>query len=241
MKHGRNIVITSSAIALSMTLSVSAFGQADQKQLNLFEQHKDEYVQSKDPKLVEVGPAHYLVIEGQSAPEGEAFQQSVGALYSVAFTVKMTMQMREKKYYAVNPLEGLYWAEGKEHAEFQEVPREQWRFKLMIRVPEFIIEEHVKGAIAACEGRNEAIPHEQVELETIEEGTCVQVLHVGPYSEEGPNIQRMHDFAIEQGFELHGKHHEIYLGDPRTTPPEKLKTILRQPVQKKKKAGGTGP
>ena len=103
-----------------------------------------------------------------------------------------------------------------------------------MRVPEFITKADVKQAIKACEGRNKDAPHERIKLETLEEGTCVQLLHVGPYSEEPANIDRMHAFAKSEGYVLEGKHHEIYLGNPQTTPPEKLKTILRQPIRKPK-------
>ncbi|MCZ6834694.1 MAG: GyrI-like domain-containing protein, partial [Planctomycetota bacterium] len=195
------------------------------------------YMQPKDPTIIEVGPAHYISIEGQSAPEGEAFQQSVGALYSLAFTMKMMQQTQAKKNYSVNPLEGLWWADVKDTESFRQLPRDQWRFKLLMRVPKFITKENLAQAIEACEGRNEKAPHERIKLETIEEGTCVQMLHVGPYSEEPANIDRMHDFAKAQGYVLDGKHHEIYLSNPQTTPPEKLKTILRQPIRKPQEKG----
>lgn len=236
MNRGRNIVITSLAMVLSMTMSLSAFGQADQKQLNLFEEHKDEYVQPKDPELVEVGPAHYLVIEGASAPEGAAFQKGIGALYAVAFTMKAA-RAKGGLNYAISPAEGQWWVEDKEFESFLDAPREQWHWKLLMRVPDSITKAHLDEAIAACEGRNESPPHEEVKLKTIEEGLCVQLFHAGPYAEERPNIERMHAFMTEHGLVANGLHHEIYLNNPQQVPPEKLKTILRQPVMKKKAVG----
>ncbi|KPL00220.1 MAG: hypothetical protein AMK75_05700 [Planctomycetes bacterium SM23_65] len=204
---------------------------AKTKKLDLYKEHKAEYVTPKAPVLVEVAPATYLTIEGQGPPGTEAFQAKVGALYSVAFTIKMTRKFAGKGDYKVCNLEGLWWVAGKKGTRFVKAPPETWRWKLMIRVPEFITEHDLEDAKQALLAKKKPPQFTEVELESLEEGCCVQVLHVGPYADEGPTITAMHDFAKENGLSFDGLHHEIYLSDPRRVPPERLRTILRHPVR----------
>ncbi len=195
------------------------------EKLDLYTQHKSEYVTPKEPALVDVSPAKYLTIDGQGAPGGDAFEAAIGALYGRAFTIKMTKKFAGRDY-KVCHLEGL-WGDDPTKCIFDQ-PKETWRWKLMIRVPDFITAQDLKHAAAKL--REKGKPADGVKLETLREGKCIQVLHVGPYSDEGETGRRMLALEREKGLVQHGLHHEIYLSDPRRVPPERLRTILRQPV-----------
>ena len=201
--------------------------------LDLYKEHKADYVASKKaPVLVEVPPASHLAITGQGEPGGEAFTAKVGAMYSMAFTIKMTRKFAGLGDYKVCHLEGLWWWTGK--GDFFDQPREKWCWKLLIRTPDFVKSADLNKAKQALEAKAKPPEFNEVKLESIEEGLCVQMLHVGPYSTEPETIQLMRQFAAENGLSFHGLHHEIYLSDPRRVPPERLRTILRNPVRKRK-------
>jgi len=174
--------------------------------LDLYRQHKDEYAAKKTPALVKVGPAKYLTIAGRGAPGGDAFQAAVGGLYSMAFTIKMTRKLSGKGDYKVCHLEGLWWAPGK---------------------------ADLAKARAALAAKGKPPEFKAVKLERIAEGLCVQALHVGPFADEPATVAKMDELAAAEGLKPHGRHHEIYLSDPRRVPPERLRTILRHPVRKK--------
>ena len=199
------------------------------KKLDLYERHKPEYVTPREPVLITVGPAKYLSIEGQGAPGSQEFQAKIGALYNVTFTIKMAKKFAGRDY-TVSKLEGLWWADGKE-TEFLERPKDQWRWKLMIRTPEFIGAQALQAAISKLREKGKPAAVSTVTLEAFEEGRCVQVLHVGPYDAEPITIAKMKELASAQGLSFHGLHHEIYLSDPRRVAPAKLRTILRRPVR----------
>jgi hypothetical protein len=188
--------------------------------LDLYAEHRDEYVAPREPTLVDVGPARYLAIKGRGKPGGPEFADAVAALYNVSFTIKMASKAAGSDY-AVSKLEGLWWKEGSAVA---------WSWQLLIRVPEFITKKHLAEAVAKLleRGKDEAVS--RVTLETLDEGKCVQVLHVGPYTAEKPTIAKMRAFATQQGLSFKGRHHEIYLSDPRRVEEARLRTILRQPV-----------
>jgi hypothetical protein len=192
------------------------------EKVDLYKLHKADYVTPKEPVFVRIGAAKYLTVEGQGEPGGEMFQSMLGALYAAAYTIKMTKKFAGQDY-KVCGLEGLWW--GFEGA------RETWRWKLIIRVPEFIAARDLKDAVARLKEKGKGDLPEKVRLETIKEGRCVQMLHVGPYSAEPATVERMKAFAEASGLSLRGPHHEIYLSDPRRVAPEKLRTILRFPVE----------
>jgi hypothetical protein len=178
---------------------------------------------------VEIKPATYQAISGQGAPGGERFTASIGELYGVAFTIKMTRKFAGKEDYAVCKLEGQWWsAPGKDLAK---LPLDQWLWNLLIRTPDFINEEDLRQAVAVLLKRGKGEDVKRVRLETLAEGPCVQMLHVGPYEKEHETIAVMRAFTEKQQLSFSGKHHEIYLSDPRRVPPDRLKTILRQPVR----------
>lgn len=201
---------------------------ATQAKLDLYKEHKAEYVTPRQPVLVNVKPAKYLTVTGQSAPAGKEFQAAIGALYGVAFTMKMTRKFAGQDY-KVCHLEGQWWGEN-ETGDFSTQPPETWNWRLMIRVPEFIRESDVKSAVKKLKEKGKGDDADHVRLETIKEGKCVQMLHVGPYGEESATISRMIEYAQQSGLTCRGRHHEIYLSDPRRVAPAKLRTILRQPV-----------
>ena len=197
--------------------------------LDLFKKHKAEYVTPKMPVLVKVGPAKYLAVQGKGEPAGAAFQAAIGALYAVAFTIKMTRKFAGKGDYKVAWLEGLWWGPNKAAPFAVESPKD-WRWKLLIRTPTFVSARDLARAQQALLAKGKAPGFRTVKLETIREGKCVQMLHLGPYDGEAATLEAMHDFAHSRGLEFRGVHHEIYLSDPRRVPPAKLRTILRHPV-----------
>jgi hypothetical protein len=204
---------------------------ASSQKLDLYKEHKAEYVAAKAPVLVKVSPAKYLAVDGRGEPGGEAFTAGVGALYGSALTIKMARKFAGKGDYKVCGLEGLWWTDRKVLSPADLPARQEWQWKLLIRVPEFIRSADLKSALAALEKKGKS-PQAAVRLETIREGLCVQMLHVGAYGDEPKTIAAMHALVRENGLAFKGPHHEIYLSDPRRVAPERLKTILRHPVEK---------
>ncbi|MBI1853831.1 MAG: GyrI-like domain-containing protein [Planctomycetes bacterium] len=196
--------------------------------LDLYKAHKADYAATRKPAIVDVGKATYLAIAGKGEPGGAAFNASVGALYAVAFTIKMAKKHAGRDY-AVSKLEGLWWTSSGKH-DFSREPKSTWRWKLLIRTPAFVTKADVRDAQVALMKKGKGSEVEDVALEAIDEGRCVQVLHVGPYDAEAPTIEGMKAFGAANGLAPRGLHHEIYLSDPRRVPPTKLKTILRMPV-----------
>jgi hypothetical protein len=202
--------------------------------LDLYKQHRDEYAAPKEPALVKVEKARYLAARGKGPPGGELFQDRIGALYAVAYTVKMTRKFAGRGDYAVAKLEAEWWAEA-EGGDLQAAPQEEWEWRLLIRTPDFIEPADLVGAREALAKRGKDAGAKEVKLESLAEGLCVQMLHVGPYDQERRTIQRMREFAEAEGYEFKGPHHEIYLSDPRRVEPERLRTILRMPLRRKKR------
>jgi hypothetical protein len=205
---------------------------AKAQKLDLHKEHKDQYVARRKPVLVTIPPVPYLTVDGRGEPGGETFTTKVGAMYAAAFTVKMTRKFAGRDY-KVAPLEGLWWGRDESRPDdLFGVPRDQLRWKLLIRVPEFITAGELEQAREKLLAKGKGPEVAEVRLERIEEGLCVQMLHVGPYETEPETIRAMADFAAGEGLSLHARHHEIYLSDPRRVPPERLRTILRTPVRK---------
>jgi hypothetical protein len=204
------------------------------KKLDLYKEHKDEYVTPKTPILVKIGRAKYLTIVGQGEPGGEVFTEKLGALYAVAFTLKMREKFAGRDY-RVCAMEGLWWG-SPGAGDFISQPRETWQWKIIIRTPDFIQKRDLAAAVAELLKKGKPPEVREVRLESIAEGQCVQMLHVGPYATETATIDAMKKFAAERGLVFHGLHHEIYLSDPRRVPPERLRTILRLPVRRAQRA-----
>ena len=199
-----------------------------QTKLDLYKEFKSEYVTPKQPVFVVVGPARYLSIIGQGAPGGEQFRSHIAALYSVAFTLKMTEKLAGNDY-KVCHLEGQWWAEN--GSDFRTHQPKEWKWRLLLRVPEFITRTEVDAAIKTVIEKGKSALANEVKLEELTEGRCVQMLHVGPYPEEKGSIEKMNALAEANGLQLRGPHHEIYLSDPNRVPPSRLRTILRYSVE----------
>jgi len=198
------------------------------RKIDLFKIHRAEYVAPKEPVIIETERALFLAIDGMGEPGGDEFTKRVGALYAVAYSIKMAKKSAGKDY-LVSKLEALWWGV-RGPGDFSQEPMSDWNWKLMIRVPEFVSEQDLKDAILACQEKGKALEVAKVRLETFHEGLSAQVLHVGPYSKVGDTMARMSEFVKQKGFSFHGLHHEIYLSDPRRVSPDRLKTILRMPV-----------
>ncbi|MFO7322522.1 MAG: GyrI-like domain-containing protein [Chloroflexota bacterium] len=184
---------------------------------------------SKSFSIVTVPPMRFLMIDGAGNPNtSPAFKEATEALYGLSYPLKFAVRKQQGIDYGVMPLEGLWWAE--DMAAYTTLDKDSWQWTLMIMQPEYVSEalvEQIRDEVA----RKKALPAlSRVRFETYDEGLSVQIMHIGPYDAEAPTIARMHDYIMEQGYALRGKHHEIYLSDPNRTAPEKLKTILRQPV-----------
>jgi hypothetical protein len=197
--------------------------------LDLYKLHANEYQAPKKPVLLTIPPAQYLSIAGQGAPGGSRFEACIGALYGVAFTIKMTRKFAGQGDYAVCKLEGQWFLDRQK----RKAAKDQWQWQLMIRTPDFITDRDREQALAVLLKRGKPGEVAEVKLETIDEGQCVQMFHLGPYEKEGDTVTLMQAFAEQQGLIFTGAHHDIYLSDPRRVPAERLRTILRHPVAAK--------
>jgi hypothetical protein len=184
-------------------------------------------------RIVQVPDLRYLMIDGQGDPNTPAFAAAVEALYPVAYKLKFASKRDLGRDYVVMPLEGLWWAEDMD-AFTSARDKSRWDWTLMIMVPDWTDEAVFAAAVDRVGAGNAPARLGDVRLDTLSEGRCAQTLHVGPFDEEADVLARMHhEFIPAQGLGLAGRHHEIYLSDLRRTAPEKLRTILRQPVRAK--------
>ncbi|MDI2035215.1 GyrI-like domain-containing protein [Paenarthrobacter nitroguajacolicus] len=188
--------------------------------------------------LVTVPPIQYLMIDGTGDPNtAQSYRDALSTLYPVAYKLKFFSKGELGRDYGVMPLEALWWADDMD-AFTSARDKSLWDWTLMIMVPEWITQEHVEAASSVVAAKGEAPALAALRLASLEEGLSVQTLHVGPYDDEGPVLEEMHKgFIPEQSLAMTGRHHEIYLGDPRRTAPERLRTILRQPVTQLPLAG----
>ncbi|MFQ6133254.1 MAG: GyrI-like domain-containing protein [Armatimonadota bacterium] len=202
------------------------------KKLDLKKQLRHLYSPSKKEVVaVDVPEMNFLMVDGAGDPNtAPEFQEATEALYGVSYTLKFTMKMGPAQVdYPVMALEGLWWVEGKE--QFSLEARDDWQWTLMIMQPDIITPDLVDEAVQKVKEKKDPPALARLRFEAFEEGRCAQIMHIGPYAEEGPTIQRIHEFIAEEGHKPRGRHHEIYLGDPRRTKPENLKTVLRQPFE----------
>jgi hypothetical protein len=194
--------------------------------VDLFREHRDEYAMATAPTLLRTGPGRYLTVSGSGSPEGDEFKRKLGALYGSAYTIKFARKKRRQDF-KVGMLEGLWWTKGG-GSDFLSASKDEWRWKLLIRVPEFVTARDLADALVALRAKRGAV--EDVRLETLREGRVVQMLHVGAYADEPRSIDAMDEFVRAKRMHYRGAHHEIYLSDPRRVPPSRLRTILRHPV-----------
>jgi hypothetical protein len=201
------------------------------EKIDLSKELKHLYAPSpKEPVIVDVPPLNFLALDGSGDPNNSPlYQETVQSLYSLSYGLKFAIKKAGGPEYQVMPLEGLWWAE--DMSDFITRDKQNWIWTMLIAQPAPVTPEWLETVRAATLAKKDAAPRvAEVRWLTYTEGLSVQLMHLGPYSAEGPNIQRMHQFAFAQGYRLEGKHHEIYLGDPRRTAPEKLRTVLRQPI-----------
>jgi len=180
------------------------------------------------PAFVDVPPMSCLMVDGTGDPNGQVFQEAVGSIYSVAYTLKFAFKKDKAVDYPVMALEGLWCAD--DVADFLNDKRDAWKWTLFIVLPDVVTRKDVAQAIDTVKKKAKFPRFPEVRFEKFAEGRAAQIMHVGPYAAERPTIERLHRFVAEQGLKLRGRHHEIYLGDPRRSAPEKLRTIIRHPV-----------
>ena len=202
-------------------------------------EYKEFYLPKDVPSIVTVPSMNYLAVRGEGDPnqEGGAYQQAIGLLYGVAYTIKMSKKgdHRIEGYfdYVVPPLEGFWRQEGVTGIDYAH--KEKFRWISVIRLPDFVTRADFDWAVQEAT-RKKKTDFSSVEFWTYDEGLCVQCMHSGPYDDEPATVERMHRFLEAQGFALdltdQRLHHEIYLSDARKTPPDKLKTVIRHPVKR---------
>lgn len=199
--------------------------------IDLTRQRPEFFDVKETPELVTLGPARYLTLEGIGAPESAAFQDAVAAIYEVVFTLRAQQRAQERDF-KVSHLEALWWPsidDGDEDpGALWSVPREDWRWKLLIMVPDFVDEARAHAAI--IEARTKRGLCLAVKLEVMVEGLCAQVLHVGPYGDETRSIEKLRSLLRRKHLRAVGPHHEVYLTDPRRMRRDNLRTALRHPV-----------
>lgn len=183
-------------------------------------------------RVVDVPDQQYLMVDGHGDPNTTpAYAQALAALYPVAYALKFASRRDLGRDHVVMPLEGLWWADDMETFTTAR-DKSRWDWTMMIMVPDWVGPEMVDAAVERAGAKDRPVRLADVRFETLSEGLCVQTLHVGSFDDEAPVLARMHEEVVPaHGLRMVGKHHEIYLGDPRRTAPERLRTILRQPVR----------
>lgn len=190
------------------------------------------YAPGADPQIVEVPELAFLMVDGRGDPNvAPAYREAVRALYAVSYAAKFALKRAGVLEYGVMPLEGLWWAP--DMAAFTTGDKSEWNWTAMIMQPDLVTPDVVAAAKTTAAKNASADAIGRMRLDRFAEGQTAQILHTGPYAAEGPTIARLHAFIAEHGCELRGHHHEIYLSNPSRTTPEKLKTIIRQPVARR--------
>jgi len=193
---------------------------------------KQFYIPPKEFVIVDLPEMQFVMVDGHGDPNtAQEYQDAIEALYAVAYKMKFISKKVLEKDYTVPPLEGLWWAE--DMATFLTREKSEWDWTMMIMTPEWISAEIFNEAVNQVRKAKNPASLDQVRLERYQEGLSVQIMHIGSYDDEGPVLAQMHsDFIPNNGLAENGKHHEIYLSDPRRVAPEKMKTVLRQPVNR---------
>lgn len=187
---------------------------------------------SKEVVVVDVPEMQFLMIDGMGSPgDSQEYLDALGALYPIAFKTKFLSKAKGKDY-VVPPLEGLWWADNMK--DFMEGNRDKWKWSMMIMQPDWITQKIINEAIKSTIEKKPELKNivSKLRFQKYKEGKAAQILHIGPYSEEGPTIEKIHNFIKSNGGIFNGhinKHHEIYLSDPRKSKPENMKTVIRQP------------
>ena len=205
------------------------------EKLDLSKEYKTYYTAKTKPELVTIEKASFLSICGNGDPSAPAFAKQIEALYTTAYTIKFASKT-EGKDFVVAKLEGLWWYDQARYGGLTmneaptAIPREEWEYRLLIRMPAFVSETDVVSAVDAVLTKKGIALASDIQFFEMEEGKCVQMLHVGPFDKEVETLQVIKVFMEERGLRQNGLHHEIYLSDFRKVVPGKLRTILREPV-----------
>lgn len=206
--------------------------------VDLKKNNKELYNPSaKEVSIVDVPEMSFLMIDGEGNPnKSQEYQDSIEALFSVSYKVKFISEKENSQDYVVMPLEGLWWVENMEDFTVQD--KSGWKWTAMIRQPDFITKDMIKKAIQEVEKKKKLFALSRIKFQSLHEGLSAQIMHIGPYSQESPTVEKLHNFIEENGYEFNAslpgeKHHEIYISDMRRTKPEKLKTIIRQPMRRR--------
>ncbi len=198
---------------------------------------KKEYKELYKPKInevsfIEVPKINYLAIDGKGDPNtSQEYKDSIEALMGVSYKTKFIMKKEYQKDYVVMPLEGLWWTPDIDNFSIED--KSNWNWKSIIIQPEFVKKEHIKQAKEEIAKKKDLPSLDKIEFIEIDEGLSAQILHIGPFIEEGPTVEKLHNTIEENSYDFNGLHHEIYLSDIRRSKPEKLKTIIRQPIKAK--------
>lgn len=206
------------------------------EKLDLTKKYKTYFTAKTQPEIIEIEKAFFIALCGKGDPSGEAFAKAIEAMYSTAYTIKFACKA-EGNDFVVSKLEGQWWFDETRfmgqtmYTTAVEVPRSEWEYRLLIRMPDFVSAEKMEAAKSIVAHQKGIQKATEIEWHTLEEGKCVQMLHVGPFSTEPESLKVMSDFMDTHQFTKNGLHHEIYLSDFRKTAPEKLRTILREPVK----------
>ena len=187
---------------------------------------------SKEVSIIDVPEMNFLMIDGSGDPNtAQEYQEAIEALYAMSYELKFMVKRGESGIdYGVMPLEGLWWTD--DMSQFSVDNKDIWKWTSMIMQPEYVVEELFNKAAGQVAKKKNPPALPRMRFETFSEGLAAQVMHLGPFSDEGPTVERLHSFIHENGYELTGRHHEIYLSDFRRAAPEKMKTVIRQPVVK---------
>ena len=204
--------------------------------LDLTKKYKTYYTAKTKPELVQIEGAQFISICGKGDPNDKPFSDNIEALYSTAYTLKFIYKAIEKDF-VVSKLEGLWWFDeakytGKDMVTTTvEVPRSEWEYRLLIRLPDFVTEQELEKAKETVLSKKGIQLAKHIEFHEMTEGKCVQMLHIGPFSTEPATLKQIQNFCETNALTKNGFHHEIYLSDFRKTESDKLKTILREPVK----------
>jgi len=184
---------------------------------------------TKEVTFVDVPAMNFLSVNGEGAPTSLLYSEAIEALFSLAYTLKFMVKKTKGIDYAVMPLEGLWWVE--DMTKFNADRKEEWKWTAMIMQPKYVTVDDFASAIEQVKKKKKPVALPKVKFESFNEGLSAQIMYIGPFSAEGPTIAKIHTYIQNSGHSPSGKHHEIYLNNPAITTPEKLKTILRQPMK----------
>ncbi|MBI3140221.1 MAG: GyrI-like domain-containing protein [Sphingobacteriales bacterium] len=203
---------------------------------DLLKQYKPYYSATAKPVLSRNGPVSYISVCGKGDPSGPVFAENIGALYRTAYTIKAYCKKQQKDF-TVPKLEGLWWYDEKKYGSHTmaaapgHIPREEWEYRLLIRMPGFVRAEMLVQARETIISLKEMKSAPEIDWFVMDEGEVIRVLHTGPFATEPATLGKIQDFMKERGLVRNGLHHEIYLSDFRRTAADRLKTILCEPVK----------